>query len=569
MFVLQQRLERSFARILGVILVSATLPAALAAQGTALGVDTTNFDTSVRPKDDFFEYVNGTWLEETEIPDDRSSYGAFVELREESERALRAIVEEAAAANDSQPGTDLWKVGALYRSFMDTGRIEELGITPVQPYMAQVEAIDDIGDLAGAFAHFRKLGITTPLGFYVGQDAKASDTYIVYFSQSGLGLPDRDYYFREGAEFDETRAAYLAYIEDLLRLADHEDPAAAAERIMALESRLAEYHWERARNRDRNATYNRFTVAELQELSPVFDWSTFLTEAGAGEVDEVIVRQPDYIEGMNEVLAASSPQDWRDYFTFHLLDAAAPYLSSEFVKSHFEFHGSTMQGLEVNRPRWKRGVDVVDGLMGEALGRMYVERHFQPEARARMQELVDNLRAAFAEGIGTLEWMSPETQAAARAKLAKFNTKIGYPDEWQDYSALEVREGDLVGNLLRGSEFGYNEMIDHLGEPVDREEWGMTPQTVNAYYSSTMNEIVFPAAILQPPFFNVAADDAVNYGAIGAVIGHEISHGFDDQGRKSDGDGNLRDWWTAEDAAAFEARADRLVEQYNSYNPVD
>ncbi len=552
-----------------VLMISLAAPAHLAAQGAALGVDTTNFDASVRPQDDFFEYVNGTWLEETEIPEDRSSYGAFVELRDKSESALRAIVEEAASAEGLPPASDLQKIGALYRSFMDTERVEELGYDPVRPELEFIATLQGATELPTHLARLHRLRITSPFAFYVSQDAKAADQHAVYISQSGLGLPDRDYYFREGEEFDEIRTAYADYIEDLLKLIDHPDAAGAASRIVALETRLAENHWDRARNRDRNATYNRYSLEELHALAPGFDWTAFLAAAGVGDAEEVVVRQPDYLEAIVPLLGSIPASTWQDYFSFHLLDSAAPYLSSDFVNRHFAFHGEVMQGLEVNRPRWKRGVDLVERLMGEAVGRMYVERHFQPEARARMQQLVDNLTVAFEEGIGELAWMSPETQEEARTKLSKFHTKIGYPDEWEDYSELAIQDDDLLGNLRRGVEFAYEDMIGRLGEPVDRSEWGMTPQTVNAYYSSTMNEIVFPAAILQPPFFNVAADDAVNYGAIGAVIGHEISHGFDDQGRKSDGEGNLRDWWTEADATAFEERAGRLVEQYNAFNPID
>ncbi|MDQ3606979.1 MAG: peptidase M13, partial [Gemmatimonadota bacterium] len=344
--------------------------------------------------------------------------------------------------------------------------------------------------------------------------------------------------------------------------------AAGAKAIMALETSLAEKHWDRARNRDRELTYNLKNVAELESLMPAFSWSRFIRSASAERTPAVVVRQPDYLPALNSALQQTPLPVLKQYMTFKLLDSYAGVLSRDFVDAHFAFRGRTLSGLEEQRPRWKRGVTATEGALGEVAGRLYVEQHFRPEQKARMQELVDNLIAAFRQGIDELEWMGPETKAEAQAKLARFNVKIGYPDRWRDYSALEVRSGDAAGNAMRANQFGHNRMVDRLGKPIDRDEWGMTPQTVNAYYSSTMNEIVFPAAILQPPFFNMEADDAVNYGAIGAVIGHEISHGFDDQGRRSDGEGNLRDWWTETDNAAFQERANRLVEHYNAFSPI-
>ncbi|HUF12943.1 MAG TPA: M13 family metallopeptidase [Longimicrobiales bacterium] len=540
----------------------------VAAEATPeLGVDLSAFDRSVRPQDDFYRFVNGGWLARTEIPADRSNYGTFTELDERAEAALRLIVEEA-AADRSAPSTDRSRIGALYRSFMDSTRIESLGIAPVRGQLDSLAALASHEKLSFEFARLARAGVQRPFSLNVSQDARDATRYTVYLSQSGLGLPDRDYYFREGFEFARTRGEYVDYIATLLALAGTPRPQTAANRVMALETRLAESSWTRVQNRDRNATYNRMTVAELERLAPEFDWSGYLAAAGA-DVDEVVVRQPSFFSALDSILATTSVDALRNYLTFKTLDAAAPYLSSEFARARFDFRGRVLAGTERDRERWKRGISVVSGAVGDALGRLYVERHFRPEAKARMEELVANLMEAFRRGIDALEWMSPETRAEAHAKLASFSTKIGYPDEWEDYSALEIREGDLLGNLRRVSEFEYRDRIERLGQPVDREEWFMNPFTVNAYYSSTMNEIVFPAAILQPPFFNVAADDAVNYGAIGGVIGHEISHGFDDQGRKSDGQGNLRDWWTEADATAFEERATRLGAQYDAFSPLE
>ncbi|HEX2095651.1 MAG TPA: M13-type metalloendopeptidase [Longimicrobiaceae bacterium] len=543
--------------------------AAQPSQAQALGVDTSAIDRSVRPQDDFYRFANGAWLRRTQIPADRASYAAFTELAERSETALRAIIEEAAASPNRTPGSNQQKVGDLFLSFMDSARIESLGIQPLERNLRQIRTLSNRQELPELFADLQKIGVQTPIGFSVQQDQKQATRYIATASQSGLGLPDRDYYLRQEPRLAETRTAYLGYIETLLRLAGERDPAAGARNILALETALAEKHWDRARSRDREATYNLKSEAELGQLTPGFSWSKYLDALDAEQTPGVVVRQPDYFQAMDQILARTPLETLRQYLTFKLVDAYAPSLSSPFVEARFAFRGRALQGQQQNRPRWKRGVDVVEGALGHMVGRMYVERHFRPEQKARMEQLVANVVAAFREGIDQLEWMSPETKAQAKAKLSRFTVKIGYPDQWRDYSALEIRPGDLVGNVRRASEFAFRRAVDRLGKPIDRTEWAMTPQTVNAYYSSTMNEIVFPAAILQPPFFNPEADDAVNYGAIGAVIGHEISHGFDDQGRRSDGEGNLRDWWTEADNAAFQQRANALVEQYSGYSPVE
>jgi putative endopeptidase len=549
--------------------VAAALLLAGGLQAQTLGVDTTGFDRSVRPQDDFFAFVNGSWVRNTPIPQDRASYGSSAILSERSEQTLRQIVEEAAAAPSRAPGSDAQKVGDLYLSFMDTAAIEAAGITPLQADLARVRALASARDLPAQFAANRRLGVGSAFSFSVGQDPRVSSRYAVSIGQGGLGMPDRDYYLQQGERFTPVREAYLRYVETLLRLSGEADPAGAARRVMALETEIARRQWDRTRNRNRDLTYNRMSVAELQALTPSFSWAAYLQGAGVTGVDSVIVRQPGYLRAVDSLFTSVPAADWKAYLQVRLLDDAAPYLSRDFVEASFAFRGRTLQGLQEMRPRWKRGVSVVQDAMGETLGKMYVERTFTPAAKERMEALVANLLEAFRQGIDSLEWMSPATRAQAHDKLAKINVKIGYPDRWRDYSALEVRPGDLFGNVRRTAAFEYQRMIGRLGSPVDRGEWGMYPQTVNAYYSPSNNEIVFPAAILQPPFFDANADDAVNYGAIGGVIGHEISHGFDDQGRKSDGDGNLRDWWTPEDAAAFEQRANALVAQYGAYSPLE
>jgi putative endopeptidase len=533
----------------------------------ALGVDTTGFDRSVRPQDDFFRFVNGGWMSRTQIPGDRTSVGTFLQLRDSAQSALRSIIDSVSAAPNAA-GSEGQKVGDLFRSFMDTARIESLGVTPLRDDLARINAVTGREQYPQLFAAMRRLGVSTPFSFGVGQDQGNSSRYAVSVSQSGLGLPDRDLYLVDNERNATIRQAYTTYLETLLRLGGNTDPAGAARRVLAFETAMARLHWDRTRNRDRNATYNPTALRDLQARTPGFQWASYFSAAGLPRIDSVIVRQPDYFTAIDQLLAATPVEDVKTYLSARLLDDAAAYLSRDFRQARFAFRGRVLSGQEQERPRWQLGVSAVEGSLGEALGKLYVQRHFSPESKARMEELVANLMVAYREAIDELEWMSPATRAQAQDKLRQFSVKIAYPNEWEDYSALEIRPDDLLGNLRRAAAFNYAEMIGRLGGPVDRTEWGMTPQTVNAYYNAVNNEIVFPAAILQPPFFDLNADDAVNYGAIGAVIGHEISHGFDDQGRKSDGQGNLRDWWTAQDAAAFEQRANMLVEQYGAFEPI-
>jgi len=552
------------------LLALSTVAAAQQQQGTAraLGIDTTNFDRSVRPQDDFFRFVNGSWLKKTAIPADASSWGAFNELTEKSRTALHSILENA-AKTQAPAGSDQRKVGDLYASFMDSARVEQLGINPLQSELARIRALKSSAQLPTTFAYFTRLGLQNPFAVSVGQDPKNSSVNIVQIGQSGLGLPDRDYYLRQDPKIAETRTAYVAYITKLLTLANQPDPAGAAGRILALETAIARPQWDRAKSRDRDLSYNKMTVAQLASATPSYDWHAYLKAAELGAATDVVVRQPDYVKAMNDILAKTPAQTWRDYLTFKLLDRYANELPAAFAQARFDFRDKTLSGQQEMSPRWKRAVNAVEASLGEAAGKLYVERYFTPEAKSRMDALVKNIIAAYKVGIDSLEWMSPETKRQAQDKLAHFTVKIGYPDKWRDYSKLTIERGDLLGNATRTAEFQYDDMASHLGEPVDRSRWGMTPQTVNAYYNSVNNEIVFPAAILQPPFFDVNADEAVNYGAIGAVIGHEIGHGFDDQGRKSDGLGNLRDWWTPADARAFQERTSKLGAQYAALNPID
>ncbi|HET7230385.1 MAG TPA: M13 family metallopeptidase [Longimicrobium sp.] len=540
----------------------------LAAQVKSLGIDTTGFDRSVRPQDDFYQFVNGGWLRTVQIPADRTGWGFSAMLAEQSETTLRQVLDEAVAARNAAPGSDTQKLGDLYASFMDSARIESLGITPVQGDLARIRAIRGRADYPAAFVAALKNGIPSPLGMGVRQDAKQSDRYTVYVGASGLGLPDRDYYLLPDARLQAARDAYVAYMETLLRLAGENDPAGTARRVLAFETQLATRQWDRVRSRNRDLTYNKKTLAELQQLAPGFDWQAYMRAAGVNVAD-VIVPTPSYFAGMDSVLAATPVGDVKAYMTVRLLDDAAPYLSSPFVAANYQFRGRVLSGQQAQRERWKRGVGLVNGGLGMLLGKEYVRRTFPAENKAAMQRLVANLMTAFGQGIDELAWMSPETKRQAHEKLSHITVKIGYPDVWQDYSALQIRRGDLLGNLRAVSQYQWNRNVGRLGKPVDRTEWGMTPQTVNAYYNASNNEIVFPAAILQPPYFDPKADDAVNYGGIVAVIGHEVSHAFDDQGRKSDGAGNLRDWWTPADAAAFQERTAMLDAQYSAYAPLE
>jgi putative endopeptidase len=537
--------------------------------GRTSGIETQFIDPSVRPQDDFFAYLNGKWLKDTEIPADKSSWGTFMQLRETSIAQARSIV-EADAKTKHKVGTDAQKVGDLYNSFMDEKKLDALGVKPLAGELHRINALKDKKALPALMAHFAQIGVSTPYRIGVAQDAKASTQYAVYISQSGLGLPDRDYYLKkDDKRMADALSKYEAHVAKVLTLAGEKNAEAQAKAIVGFETQLAEAQWNRVDLRDPVKRYNKVEVSKLGELAPGYDWNAAMAAAGVGgKTDSVIVGQPSYLTAMNQIVQKADLSTLQSYYKWHLLREFSPFLSKPFADANFAFYGAVISGTPQDRPRWQRGVATVEGALGEAVGRQYVAQYFPPERKARMEELVKNVLASYKDSIEHLDWMSPDTRAQALDKLAKFSPHIGYPSKWRDYSKLTIKPDDLVGNVMRAATFGYNRNITKLGKPVDREEWGMTPQTVNAYYNSSLNEIVFPAAILQPPFFNAAADDAVNYGAIGAVIGHEIGHGFDDKGSQSDGDGNLRNWWTDSDRAAFKAKTDMLDSQYSAFEPV-
>jgi putative endopeptidase len=530
------------------------------------GIDTAELDAAVRPQDDLFRYVNGRWLAEAEIPADRAVYGSFHVLADAAEQNLRAIVEEAADP-DAAEGSVLRKVGDLYAGFLDEDAVDAAGVQPIAGLLARVAAVQDRAGLVEVLGQLHRTGISGAFSLWVDTDARESTRYLPYLQQGGIGLPDESYY-REDA-FAEVRKAYVEHLTRMHELAGLTDPAGRAERVMALETRLASAHWDRVANRDAVKTYTLVDAAGLAGLAPGFDWSAWAAALGAGPdtLAQVIVRQPGYLGAFAAALDEVPLEHWQEWLAWRLVHGTAPYLSTALVEENFAFYGRTLTGAQELRARWKRGVSLVEGALGEAVGRLYVERHFPPQAKARMSQLVDNLVEAYRRSIAGLDWMGPDTRQRALDKLGRFTPKIGYPDRWRDYSALEIRRGDLVGNVHRATAFELDRNLAKLGAPVDRSEWFMTPQTVNAYYNPGMNEIVFPAAILQPPFFDLEADDAVNYGAIGAVIGHEIGHGFDDQGSRYDGLGNLNDWWTDADRAEFDSRTRALVAQYDELHP--
>lgn len=531
------------------------------------GLNLQDFDRSVRPQDDLFMFVNGTWYDNVEIPSDRPRFGAFDLLAQENERRLRTII-ETAAEQDAEFGSNNQKIGDFYKSFMDEAHIEELGMQPVEATLAKVNAVQNHEELTTLMAQIRRDGVGIPLSFYAYADAKNPEYYALYVGQAGLGLPDRDYYFRDNEAFENNRQAYVKYIADMLAASGHDNAEDAADRIYALEKTLAEHHWTRAQRRDAEASYNKMTVEEFDALLGGFNYAAFAEQAGITAADELIVRTPSYFEAFGALFDEVSIETWKDYMHLRVMSSAASRLSSTFADIQFNFYSKTLNGIPEQQERWKRAVQATNGALGEVLGQEYVAQYFPPEAKARMEELIDNLIVAFEGSIEELEWMTPDTKEKALDKLSKFTPKVGYPNVWRDYSDLEVLPGDLFGNSVRVANFSYEQNIADIGQPVDRERWGMNPQRVNAYYSPVSNEIVFPAGILQPPFFDMNAEDAVNYGGIGAVIGHEIGHGFDDQGSRYDGDGNLRNWWTEQDREQFDARTGMLVEQYNQFEPL-
>lgn len=541
--------------------VSAPVPAPF-----ALGIELENMDKSVRAQDDFYYHVNGQWLAKTEIPGDKSNYGSFSQLYDESQKAMKTVLESAAANSNVEKGSDEAKLAAFYNSYMAEEAREELGIQPLEPSLASIDAVKGKKDLVTLMAQLQIKGGDLPFGWYVNNDAKNSSENALYAYQAGLGLPDRDYYLKDDEKFTKIRASYQAYIAEILAKSGVENTEAVAKNVLALEKNLAEVQWSRVESRDATKSYNKMSLAQANKLMGDFDLASYFKAIGIN-TEELIISQPSYFEKFATIYKNTDLATWQNYLKFHFVSNYAQLLDKELVDLKFNFYSTTLRGVEEQAPLWKQAVDASNSVLGEILGKVYVKENFPPEAKARMEELVDNVIKGYGVAIENLEWMSPETKIAAQQKLDKFTPKIGYPDKWKDYSALEINPDELVGNYIRYSEWAYSDMIAKLGKPVDRSEWHMTPQTVNAYYNPVNNEIVFPAAILQPPFFNLEADDAVNYGAIGAVIGHELGHGFDDQGAKYDGDGNLRNWWSESDLKQFEQRTAALVAQYNEYKP--
>ena len=551
-----------------VLLLSFFMPYVIAQEVLKSGIELSNVDQSIRPQDDFYRYVNGTWLDKTEIPADKSSYGSFTALRDKARLDVLEIIEEMSKRENLEPGSDEQKVRDLYRSFMNTEKIDTLGIEPMKGDLRRIDMINNPEELASYFVESVKLSTSSPFGFWIDNDSKQPTKYSVYFTQSGLGLPDRSYYLDQNEKSEDIRLAYLEHLQAMFSLADLQDPKIKANTVMKLETAIANIHWTNVERRDRDKTYNKLNTQELKKLIPNFNWDLYLKEAGIAVEKDFIVRELSYFQNLADLLASTDLEDWKVYFKWTLLNSVAGILGKEFDEQNFSFYGKKLYGTPEQEVRWKRGVNSVNQILGESVGKIYVRRHFKPEAKVRMLELVENLREAYRVAIIDLDWMGEETKKEALTKLAKFTPKIGYPDKWRDYSKLEIDPNDLAGNFRRASQFYYQRGIDKLGKPIDKTEWHMNPQTVNAYYNSVMNEIVFPAAILQPPFFNLEADDAVNYGGIGGVIGHEMGHGFDDQGSKSDGDGVLRNWWTESDLIEFKTRTNQLVNQYNKFEPL-
>jgi predicted metalloendopeptidase len=539
------------------------------AAAQASGVDTGAIDSGVRPQDDFFRYSQGKWLKDVEIPSDRSSWGAFNVAQDKVEQQIATLIEQAAKDKKAKRGSDTQKLGDFYTSYIDQARRDQLGLAPLKAELARIAALHDTRGIAALSAHLSRVGAGAPVGMSVHLDNKDSTRYIVDISQSGLGMPNRDYYLQGDAKLKDTREKYRAHVEKMLALAGHANAAAEAAQIVALETEIARAQWSAVENRDPVKRYNKFSIAQLDGLAPGFDWNAYLDEAGvAGKIDAVIVSQPTYLSSLDAIVRTTPVEAWKSYFEFRLLSSYAPYLSTPFVEESFAFRGQVLSGNKVDRPIEKRAIAQINRDLGEVVGKVYVKNYFPAERKQQVMEMAKNFLAAFKERIDTLDWMSEETRKQAQVKLSKINVKVGYPDRWRDYSALSIARDDLVGNVMRSNAFGYQYRINKLGKPVDRSEWSMTPQTVNAYYSPELNEVVFPAARLQYPLYDPKAEPAINYGAVGISIGHEISHAFDDKGSQFDGDGNLRNWWTKEDGEKFAARGKMLAAQYGAYSPV-
>ncbi|MES2830172.1 MAG: M13-type metalloendopeptidase [Bacteroidota bacterium] len=528
------------------------------------GIITKNMDTTVKPGDNFTAFVNGTWVKNTKLPADKASYGAGSIVNDKAQEDVKAIIENASKGSPAVDSEEQ-KIGDFYESYMNMARRDSVGLAPLNAEFKKIDAIKTLKDLASYMAYANRVGIKIPFNVSVSEDFKDPKKYMLLTWQGGLGLPDREYYFLTDPKSTALRAKYVIHVEKMLTIAGVPDAKAKAIQIMALETQLAGKQMKKEDTRNIAALYNKYAVNSLPSLAPDFDWNTFLTESGVKNPDSIVVTQVAYTKDLNAILKNTSIESWKSYLKWGAVTGAATLLTSALDKENFDFYSKTLMGIQEQKPQWRRAVSMVNASLGEMVGKLYVDKHFPPAAKERMLKLVNNLLKAYETSITVLDWMSPETKKQALVKIKKFMPKIGYPDTWRDYGALKVAKGDLYGNQLRATEFEYNRTMNKLGKVVDRTEWGMTPQTVNAYYNPTLNEIVFPAAILQPPYFDMQADDAVNYGGIGAVIGHEIGHGFDDQGSTFDGDGVLRNWWTTKDLSEFKKRTNALVAQYNDF----
>jgi putative endopeptidase len=530
------------------------------------GIDLTALDKAVRPGDDFYRYVDGQWLATQKIPADRSSWGSFAELREQADADVKTIIEAAAAAHAS-PGTNEQKIGDFYSTFLDAGTIEQLKLAPARAGLDAIAALKTHEQVAALIAE-PGIPLDGPIGYGISLDQKNPDRYIVTIGQSGLSLPDREYYLKSDPQFVDIRAKFVAHVDKMLTLAGHKQAAAEAAQILKLETEIAKLHWEVAKRRERDLTYNPMTVASLEKDAPAYPWAPALKSSGLADVTDVVVAEWSAVSSLAKLFKETPVSTWKTYLTYQYLTGEAAVLPKAFDDENFDFYGHILNGQPEQRERWKRAVAATNGALGEAVGMLYVEKKFPPASKAAMEALVENLRQGYAQHIANVPWMTADTRKVALEKLAAFRPKIGYPNKWRDYSTLEIKTGDAFGNHRRAQVFEWKRRLNRLNKPTDRDEWGMTPQTINAYYNSTFNEVVFPAAILQPPFFDPKADPAVNYGAIGAVIGHEMGHGFDDQGAKSDAKGVLRSWWKPEDVEAFKQRTDALADQYAQFEPL-
>jgi putative endopeptidase len=563
-------LNRLFTALTLGLLAAAAQAQAPAAKPLASGLDLAAMDKTVRVQDDIFDYANGHWLKNTPIPEDRSSVSIASELLDKSLEQLRGLIETAAKDVGAAPNAESRKVGDLYASFMDEAAVEAAGLGAIKNELARIDALKSKSELPALFAHLHRIGVSTPYGVGVSPDIRDTTRVAAGVDQDGLGMPDRDYYIKDDdARLVEIRGRYLKSIEKLLGLAGLPSAAAQAKAVLELETRIAKAQWTRTELRDPVKTYNKITLDALDAQSPGYHWQVYLDDTGiAAKTNYVIVGEPSYFKAFGAMVQTEPLSSWKSYLRWHLIMEYSGNLPKAFVNANFEFFGTALRGTPEIRPRWKRGIALVEASIGEGLGKVYVAKYFPPATKASMDKLVSNLLTAYRQDVASLDWMGPETKKQALAKLARLNRKIGYPDKWRDYSALVIKRDDLIGNVIRANEFEFAYQLGKLGKPVDHGEWLMTPQTINAYYRPDLNEIVFPAAFLQPPDFDPNADDAANYGAIGAVIGHEMSHGFDDEGSQFDASGNLRDWWTKEDHQRFAAKTATLVAQYDAFEAI-